>query len=84
MLNYLATQDESKCCGCGACAEICPKNALSLKPNKEGFRYPAIDADRCVDCKLCEKVCPEMNSPQKAEPLDIYVSPSPKNGHKTG
>lgn len=25
MLNYLATQDESKCCGCGACVEIAPK-----------------------------------------------------------
>ena len=34
MLNYLATQDESKCCGCGACVEICPTKALSMKPNK--------------------------------------------------
>ena len=58
MLNYLATQDESKCCGCGACVEICPPKALSMKPNKEGFQYPALDANRCVDCKLCEKVCP--------------------------
>lgn len=73
MLNYLATQDESKCCGCGACVEICPTKALSMKPNKEGFQYPALDANRCVDCKLCEKVCPEMNPPQKAEPLDIYA-----------
>lgn len=73
MLNYLATKDESKCCGCGACAEICPRKALSLKPNKEGFQYPALDAARCVDCKLCEKVCPEMNPPKKAEPLDIYA-----------
>ena len=73
MLNYLATQDESKCCGCGACTEICPQNALSLKSNKEGFQYPDIDVPRCVDCKLCEKVCPEMNPPQKAEPLEIYA-----------
>ena len=73
MLNYLATQDESKCCGCGACVEICPQKALSMKPNKEEFQYPALDANRCVDCKLCEKVCPEMNPPQKAEPLDIYA-----------
>ena len=46
MLNYLATQDESKCCGCGACVEICPPKALSMKPNKEGFQYPALDANR--------------------------------------
>lgn len=79
MLNYLATQDESKCCGCGACVEICPQKALSMKPNKEGFQYPALDVDRCVDCKLCEKVCPEMNPPQKAEPLDICRAKMRKN-----
>ena len=69
MLNYLATQDESKCCGCGACVEICPQKALSMKPNKEGFQYPALDVDRCVDCKLCEKVCPETLQSKNAEEL---------------
>lgn len=73
MLKFLAEQDESKCCGCGACKEICPKKAISMKPNKEGFMYPTIDAEKCVDCKLCEIVCPEMTAPLKTEPLEIYA-----------
>lgn len=73
MLIYLATQDESKCCGCRACSEICPKKAISMKANQEGFSYPVLDEEKCVDCKLCEKVCPEMVEPVKAEPVEIYA-----------
>ena len=73
MLKFLAEQDESKCCGCGACKEICPKKAISMIPNKEGFMYPTIDTEKCVGCKLCEIVCPEMTAPLKSEPLEIYA-----------
>ena len=73
MLKFLAEQDESKCCGCGACKEICPKKAISMIPNKEGFMYPTIDTEKCVGCKLCEIVCPDMTAPLKTEPLEIYA-----------
>ena len=29
-----------KCCGCGACATICPKTAITMQPNGEGFLHP--------------------------------------------
>ena len=29
-----------------------------MRPDGEGFLYPAVDAAKCVDCGLCEKVCP--------------------------
>lgn len=47
-----------ECCGCGACVDICPKNAISLSQDKETFLYPIIDRKKCVDCGLCEKACP--------------------------
>lgn len=47
-----------ECCGCGACADICPKHAISMKQDKETFLFPVIDKNRCVDCGLCEKTCP--------------------------
>lgn len=48
---------DSNCCGCGACLNICPKGAISMKKDKAGFIYPCIDKDKCINCGLCEKVC---------------------------
>ena len=47
-----------KCCGCTSCVQTCPKNAISLFVNDEGFLYPQVDNALCVECKLCEKRCP--------------------------
>ena len=46
------------CTGCFACANVCPKDAICLTSNFEGFYYPHIDNDKCVNCGLCDKVCP--------------------------
>lgn len=46
------------CSGCEACANACPKNAISMKPDWRGFMYPIVDKSLCIDCKLCQKVCP--------------------------
>jgi len=50
-----------KCVGCGACANVCPKNAISLVPDKRGFLHPQIDENLCVKCSLCQKKCPVNN-----------------------
>ena len=44
------------CCGCTACAAICPKDAIIMKEDKEGFFYPTVDKENCIDCGTCEKV----------------------------
>lgn len=46
------------CCGCGNCANACPKNAITMRPNGEGFLTPCI-GHICVDCGLCLNVCPQ-------------------------
>ena len=53
--------EERECCGCNACANICPKGAITMMRNDEGFAYPQVDNDKCVNCNLCEKVCPLKN-----------------------
>lgn len=58
MLNY---NFNNKCYGCGACVDICPVNAISMKENEEGFIMPFVDKAKCIDCKKCDKICPRFN-----------------------
>ena len=60
------------CCGCSACAQICPQNCISMPENEEGFWIPDIDVSKCVNCGLCEKVCPVINSKSET-PNDNYI-----------
>ena len=48
---------ENECCGCTACATICPKQAIKFVYNSEGFLYPSIDFDKCIGCLKCEEIC---------------------------
>ncbi len=50
-------KEKKDCCGCGACAQACPFDAISMKEDEIGFLYPYIDADRCRNCGICDKVC---------------------------
>ena len=59
----ITIQNKTDCCGCTACANICPKNCITMEPDVEGFLYPKINNDLCVNCGLCEKVCPVMHPP---------------------
>lgn len=50
------------CSGCHSCFSSCPKNAISMKENVEGFLYPVIDDSLCIKCGKCEKVCSVLNN----------------------
>jgi NAD-dependent dihydropyrimidine dehydrogenase PreA subunit len=49
---------KERCCGCGACYNACPTNAIFMKKDREGFLYPVIDQKKCIDCGVCISVCP--------------------------
>ena len=46
-----------KCTGCGACAIKCPRNAITMTADKEGFLQPIVNQEKCVHCNLCRRVC---------------------------
>ena len=69
----LITQKQD-CCGCNACVQVCPKQCISMKEDREGFLYPEVNKDICVDCHLCEKICPILNQGMKREPLKVYAA----------
>lgn len=49
--------DIEKCSGCMACINACPKNAMTVVENENGFILPYIDDDKCIDCGICYSVC---------------------------
>ena len=66
--------NQTNCCGCSACANVCPKNCISIHADEEGFLYPQVDKAACVNCGLCEKVCPILNKPQTFPVLKTYAA----------
>ncbi len=53
--------DKKNCCGCQACGDICPVQAITFRADHEGFWYPEVDKDKCTDCHLCGKMCPMLH-----------------------
>lgn len=61
MINRsIVTVTHEECCGCKACGDVCPHNAVSFALDGEGFFYPIVNSD-CINCGLCIKVCPVNN-----------------------
>lgn len=65
--------EPNNCCGCRACENICPQNAITMLPNDKGFLYPHIDNEKCINCGLCQKTCPIFNKTVQQNPIKIFA-----------
>lgn len=81
-MNNNLLKCDFKCCGCGVCEEICPKNAIKLKENSEGFLEFSIDNDKCVNCGLCIKKCPQLKENMKRDFESKYYAAYLKDDEK--
>lgn len=50
--------DPDRCRGCGRCVDICPFDAVRLRPNERGFYTAEILRHNCVGCGGCVGRCP--------------------------
>ena len=50
-------KEDSKCTGCGACANACTQQCIDIVADDEGFLYPQIDSAKCIECNVCSNVC---------------------------
>ena len=66
--------DKTRCCGCEACRNACPRQCITMAADSEGFVYPEVDAAACVDCGLCETVCPVLHPGDKRLPVAVYAA----------
>ena len=44
--------DKDKCTGCGACANVCPVDAITVED------VAVVDEEACIDCGTCVSECP--------------------------
>ena len=65
--------DQHECCGCTACASVCPKGAIRMDCNHYGFYVPWIDNAKCVDCGVCNKVCPKENESWRRNKKELAI-----------
>lgn len=66
--------DKSKCCGCNACVQKCPKQCITMNEDEEGFLYPHVNQDVCIDCGMCEKVCNVINQTSPKVPYKVFAA----------
>lgn len=66
--------DKKDCCGCGACMNICPKNAIVMEPDQAGFLYPIINNELCIECGACKKACNYQNEHRLNEPKRAFAA----------
>lgn len=57
MKNCIDIKNPNECCGCAACLNICPKDAIVMIENEVGFIYPKVQEELCVNCGMCKSVC---------------------------
>ena len=76
MSSIVLFDDKKDCCGCGACMNVCPKNAIRMAEDEVGFVYPEIDQNLCVGCGACKKACGYQAQPLMQKSEAVYAAAS--------
>ncbi len=77
-LTYLRIQlcqtEPESCCGCEACVNACPQNAITMEKDACGYRYPRTDSEKCILCGRCIGVCGYRKEPSLSVPKKVFAA----------
>lgn len=74
MSKIVLFENKKDCCGCSACVNVCPKGAIEMSADENGFIYPVIDDEKCVECRICKKVCGYQKQTENLENICTWVA----------
>ncbi len=73
-MDIYLNNDKNNCCGCGACVNVCPCDAVSMQSDEYGFAYPVVNEEKCVQCGRCTTVCEKVNKNESSMPLKAFAA----------
>lgn len=77
--NNISEMNQSLCCGCRACEQVCPVHCISMVKDKEGFLVPKIDSSKCIQCGKCLRHCAQIEYNQSREKYSKVYAAKNKN-----
>lgn len=66
--------DAKECTLCLACMNSCPKDAIFIGTDDNGYEKIQIDSTKCVDCGICEQVCLRRKTVSRHTPVASYAA----------
>lgn len=73
MNSFPTLAERTQCTGCGACAAGCPRDAITMVADKEGFAYPQVGSG-CVQCGHCSHICPALKQREVRPESAVYAA----------
>lgn len=73
-MKIILFNEKADCCGCGACQNICPKDAIEMIEDEYGFIYPSINIKKCISCGACKLVCAYQKKTLKLNVKKTYIA----------
>ena len=64
----------NECTGCGACANKCNRNAITMRYDEEGFLSPFVDLSKCNGCSKCIYACPMVFAKYDGKIIKTYIA----------
>lgn len=62
-----------RCTGCAACANGCPKGAIRMESDSEGFLAPVV-GEGCIQCGHCAHVCPALKHREERSAPAVFAA----------
>lgn len=73
-MNVLDSISIRDCTSCQLCAAVCPKHAINIRLDDDGFYRPIVDSNLCVDCSICTHYCYKFDNSIEKTAEDSLVS----------